>query len=491
MRKKIFLLTIAFLFVGMLNATIINVPADYLTIQESINDAENGETVLVADGTYTGNNNKNLTWNGYEKHIIVKSQNGPENCIIDCEQDGRAFNFDSTNQDTTDVIDGFTMMNGFSNCGSGIYCRYSSPTIQNNVITNNIISPWIGGGSGAGIYCYHSSSIIRDNRITSNKIFCNGAPGYGEGSGICIYYGALIIENNVIKNNEITASDLECLASGAGLDVLNSSSQIKNNLIQGNSILHQFEMSSSGGGMGCCNYQDSSMIIVNNTIVYNNAKRGGAILINGYVIFKNNICSNNSDDGIYWSGLGGIPQIVYNNVWGNGQDFIDCPPGIGDTTWGNNINGTPCDSCYNIIEAPLFVDQYAGDFHLTVSSPCIDAGDPSSPPDPDGTIADMGAYYYHQPASIDEIESHSSLIWNFPNPSKNSTTIFYSLKQNSHITISIYNIKGQLISTLVNESKPKGEYSVIYHTDKLNSGVYFYKLQTDDISEIKKMIVIK
>ncbi|MBN2016717.1 MAG: T9SS type A sorting domain-containing protein [Candidatus Cloacimonetes bacterium] len=491
MRKIVFLLTIAFLFMGMLNAAIINIPDDYATIQEGINSAEDGDTVLVADGVYTGMNNKNLTWDGDEKHIIVKSQNGPENCIIDCEDDGRAFYFDSTNQDTTDVIDGFTMKNGFSNCGSGFYCRYSSPKIMNNIIKENLISPLMGGGSGAGIYCYHSSSIIRDNLITSNNIFCSGMPGFGEGAGLCILYGAPIIENNDIINNEITASDLECFASGAGLNVLNSSSQIKNNLIKGNSTIHQFEMSNSGGGMYCINYQDSSMIILNNTIVSNHSAKGGGVLINGYIIFDNNICCNNSDDGIYWSGIGNVPKIEYNEVYDNTQNFIDCPPGIGDTTWGNNINGTSCDSCHNIIEDPLFVNPYDGNFHLTEGSPCIDAGDPNSPLDPDGTIADMGAYHYHQPASIDEPEYNSNIIWNSPNPTKNATTIQYFLKQNSHVKISIYNIKGQLISTFINEYQIKGKHSVIYHTDTLKSGVYFYKVEAGELIKVKKLVVIQ
>jgi len=59
------------------------------------------------------------------------------------------------------------------------------------------------------------------------------------------------------------------------------------------------------------------------------------------------------------------------------------------------------------------------------------------------------------------------------------------------VIISIYNIKGQLVSTIVNEDKPKGEYSVIFDTEALSSGVYFYKIQTEFGSEIKKMIVIK
>jgi flagellar hook assembly protein FlgD len=104
----------------------------------------------------------------------------------------------------------------------------------------------------------------------------------------------------------------------------------------------------------------------------------------------------------------------------------------------------------------------------------------------------MGVYYFNQGVSIDIPGNNpEDIISNFPNPAKNSTAIKYSLKKNSRVKIDIYNIKGQLVSTLVNEDKPKGEHSVIYNTEKLNSGVYFYKIQTKEISGIRKMIVIK
>jgi len=52
-----------------------------------VNAANTGDTVWVADGTYTKEGNKNLTWSG--KHITVRSLNGPSNCIIDCQNAGR------------------------------------------------------------------------------------------------------------------------------------------------------------------------------------------------------------------------------------------------------------------------------------------------------------------------------------------------------------------------------------------------------------------
>jgi hypothetical protein len=64
---------------------------DFLTIQEGIDAAVNGDTVLVKDGTYTGAGNKNLDYGG--KAITVESENGAEFTIIDCENDGRGIYF--------------------------------------------------------------------------------------------------------------------------------------------------------------------------------------------------------------------------------------------------------------------------------------------------------------------------------------------------------------------------------------------------------------
>ena len=62
---------------------IIYVPGDQPTIQAGINAASDGDTVLVADGTYTGDGTRDIDFGG--KAIILQSQNGAENCIIDCE----------------------------------------------------------------------------------------------------------------------------------------------------------------------------------------------------------------------------------------------------------------------------------------------------------------------------------------------------------------------------------------------------------------------
>ena len=69
----------------------IHVPGDRSTIQAGIDGAVDGDTILVADGTYTGDGNKDIDFTG--KAIVVISENGTENCVIDCEDDGRGFIF--------------------------------------------------------------------------------------------------------------------------------------------------------------------------------------------------------------------------------------------------------------------------------------------------------------------------------------------------------------------------------------------------------------
>ena len=102
----------------------------YTTIQEAIDAALSGDTVLVADGVYKGFGNRNLDFKG--KAIVVRSERGPGYTIIDCEYEARGFYFHSWEKRRS-VVSGFTITRGYGKYqgGGGIYCYGSSPTINN------------------------------------------------------------------------------------------------------------------------------------------------------------------------------------------------------------------------------------------------------------------------------------------------------------------------------------------------------------------------
>ncbi|UCF42951.1 MAG: hypothetical protein JSV99_10255, partial [Planctomycetota bacterium] len=168
----------------------LHVPDDYNTIQAAIDAAYDGDTVIVADGTYTGEGNRDIDFLG--KAITVKSESGPVNCIIDCNGDGRGFYFYS-GEDQNSVLDGFTITKGRTSVGGGIRCRFSSPVISNCIITgNNAIRGFTS--EGGGIDCVRSSAIITDCIIEGNSAF-------SKGGGIYCYKSNLVINNSTISEN--------------------------------------------------------------------------------------------------------------------------------------------------------------------------------------------------------------------------------------------------------------------------------------------------
>ena len=92
---------------------------------------------------------------------------------------------------------------------------------------------------------------------------------------------------------------------------------------------------------------------------------------------------------------------------------------------------------------------------------------------------------------IPSMDTNVILNQNYPNPFNPQTTISYSLSNPSEVSLSIYNIKGELIETLVNKNQQAGDYSVVWNAENVSSGIYLYQIKTENSIETKKCVIIK
>ncbi len=103
-----------------------------------------------------------------------------------------------------------------------------------------------------------------------------------------------------------------------------------------------------------------------------------------------------------------------------------------------------------------------------------------------------GSVNYSQVVSTDvSTPTQFELKQNYPNPFNPSTKINYSLNKSGLVKLSIYNLLGELVSTIVNQNQEAGSYSVDFDASNFESGVYLYKLESGDQIQLKKMVLVK
>lgn len=514
-----------------------------------------GEVNIPLDKTLTIEPGVMIKFNGYYKFIIygcLIAEGAEGDSILfttdDPETGWHALRFIDTrinNQPESKVIYciveyGKATGSCPDNRGAGIYAVRSDPVISNCCIRNNRVISGAGEWGGGGIYCESSAPIIKDNLICNNYsghdgggIYCSGSPVISHnriinneasmrGGGIATF----LFASPDILNNEITGN--QSGANGGGIYQSGG-----NSLIQGNIFRENY----SGKGGGIASYLCDHQRLYNNLFIENEAHEGGGIwnLGSSPKVFNNTVLNNhatmmgggmlNREEWIgsfaYYSNPLTVNNIFYfNNTNGEGSQIYSSP-GNKPELWHNDIGELAGDGIFgdfdeqegNMDVVPGFDTTSVHECALSEGSGCIDKGinklwDWDLPEtdilgnkriwdgDNDGqAYADMGAYEYGS-LPLGTVESQAEnpeiALQVSPNPFSSSFRLSFQLENSQVIMISVHDLSGRWLQTLVNEKISPGRHAFLFGPENLNSDIYLLYLKTGDGKVgVKKIIKYK
>ena len=312
---------------------------DYPTIQAAIAAAADGDTVLLADGTFTGSGNRGIDFQG--KGIVVASQSGdPDSCIIDCESAARGFEFHS-GEGHSSVLNAVGVTRGIGGDGwggGGVLCvQGASPQIVNCAFWNNLASSY-----GGAIACVSGSTAYVSNcRFWQNSAY--------EGGAMLSYESSPAVVGCTFAANSAQFGGALLISYDNGPDVASFSDCV-------------FDSNIGAQGPGAMYLWYCRPLFTNCSIVRSAFE--GIRCRGDSAVLQNTIIAFGQGPGVVVDGSPTPPAMTCCDVFGNsGGDWTEC---IADQY---GVNG-------NISLDPLFCDLDVGDVHLRDDSPCA----PYAPP---------------------------------------------------------------------------------------------------------------
>ncbi|MAL65309.1 MAG: hypothetical protein CMF94_04315 [Candidatus Marinimicrobia bacterium] len=446
------------------------------TIAWAVSAASNGDTIRLNPGVYTGLiefEGKNLVLESrafelIDSTIIAETFFGPG------PVGGSCLSLEGLDDENI-TIRGISFRGGSDPVGGGIVISNCSPTFENIIIEENTAE--IGGG----IYLSNSNSAFNNITVRNN--------GGNLGGGIYITGGAPTFTNVFIVDN--------IAYWGGGIYSENSNVEIDSSIIRGNEAFIEGAGYYQNGGAGYINltsfennngfdygggivsYQ-ATIDLSYTTFAQNTAGIGSAMSLHSSVITINNSIIWGNYGPLFHapitSGLTSL-EIGFSNIEG-GEIFLSSLENIVFNSSGGIINVDP-----------EFCDPNNNQFSLQEDSFCMTASDELSP---------IGAFDIPcENLANDEILANDyDLLSSYPNPFNYQAIISYSLLEEGTYSISIYNLKGQLVKNILSESKGEGFYKVAWDGtnnfgQKVVSGVYFCRLETIYGAYDTKMILLK
>lgn len=314
-------------------AEIINVPSDYIIIQDAINASNDGDTVLVAPGVYEQQifiSGKNITLSSL--FLLTNDSAYIDSTILSYGLNNRNTIY-CYGLDSNSVISGFTFGSDVLPSSKGIECENSAPIIKKNVFKTR---------NDYGIMCreYSNPSIKENNFIADHSI----------------YYCVEVLQGNAIIQNNAFAGKSKYFSSAIKI------TSDETPIVFGNEI--------NNFASGIEDYGNKTKII--NNLIFNcsvGIRSVDAMLVNNTIV-------DNSDFGVQ-NLMQGNPEIINCIVWGNKKDFFGAFAISNSCMWGC-LPYDAIDKGGNVFRDPKFINGSKYNFRIKGESPCIDAGNPSS-----------------------------------------------------------------------------------------------------------------
>ncbi len=480
------------------------VPGEFPSIASALVVCTDGDTILLAAGSYSGPENTDINFGGLDLALIGA---GAEATVIDAsDEPGDPVCIRLENDETR-----ATLIQGLTLRGSSGGCLYSvsgtaSPTVRDCIIEEGGLHV---GYSTTSAVSFHGGAPLFENCLFQRNR--GSAVGCSQGTQAefldCRFESNTSSSGAAVKVSNSEASFTRCefrenradavflqeetgwAGRGGAVCVWGSESPgstvFEDCLFAGNvakSYTDQYDPPLQSGAGGALYVRDASVSLLRCTIVDNEAEMiageeilgGGLFAMDASVTLDQCIVALNRGGGLYASNAASDPSLACSDVWANENgDFLG---GASDPTGQDG----------NISLDPYFCEVVADDFTLESNSPCL-------PPHNDCGLQ-MGAFGLGCTNTASEsVPANLTLhLRAHPNPFNPVTTIAFAPLASGPVTLTVHDIAGRLVATLLDgEQREAGQNELVWDASGLGSGIYLILLEAGDQRRSDKVVLIK